>query len=93
MGQRNGFSDFDVEKLNRMYDCGYVNGSPGAVGPVGVPAAVPAPGMPAPAPAPAPVRPGGNPIVDSFLSGLINGLGLGDAETAGEKETSSETSD
>ncbi|XP_034486510.1 low choriolytic enzyme-like [Drosophila innubila] len=84
MGQRNGFSDFDVDKLNRMYDCGYVNGSPGAVGPVGVPApGMPAPGMPAPAPAP--VRPGGNPIVDSFLSGLINGLGLGDAESAGEE--------
>ncbi|XP_065359198.1 hatching enzyme 1.2-like [Calliphora vicina] len=23
MGQRDGFSDFDVEKLNKMYDCGY----------------------------------------------------------------------
>lgn len=70
MGQRNGFSDSDVEKLNRMYDCGYV-AAPAAA----VPA--PAPGAPA---APAPIVPGGNPIVDSFLSGLISGLGLGDED-------------
>ncbi|KAL7727548.1 hypothetical protein ACLKA6_000105 [Drosophila palustris] len=88
MGQRNGFSDFDVEKLNRMYDCGYMGGSPGSAAPVGVPVPAPAPGLPAPAPAP--VRPGGNPIVDSFLSGLINGLGLGDAEAAGEEEKTNE---
>uniref|UniRef100_A0A1A9VKK5 Metalloendopeptidase n=1 Tax=Glossina austeni TaxID=7395 RepID=A0A1A9VKK5_GLOAU len=24
MGQRNGFSAFDIEKLNKMYDCGYL---------------------------------------------------------------------
>lgn len=71
MGQRNGFSESDVEKLNRMYDCGYVS-APGAA----APAPAPAPGVPAPAP----VVPGGNPIVDSFLSGLISGLGLGEEE-------------
>lgn len=64
MGQRKGFSDYDVEKLNRMYDCGYVGGS----------APVPGAGSTAPVAAP-----GSNPIVDSFLSGLINGLGLGDS--------------
>ncbi|KAH8388631.1 hypothetical protein KR093_011566 [Drosophila rubida] len=88
MGQRNGFSDFDVEKLNAMYDCGYVAGSP-----VAVPAPAPAPVAGAgavPAPAPAPIVPGGNPIVDSFLSGLISGLGLGEEEKAAEGETSSE---
>ncbi|EDV93001.1 hatching enzyme 1.2 [Drosophila grimshawi] len=65
MGQRNGFSKFDVDKLNGMYDCGYMGGSAGGA---------------AGAPVPAPVVPGGNPIVDSFLSGLISGLGLGDGE-------------
>ncbi|XP_060647703.1 hatching enzyme 1.2 [Drosophila nasuta] len=80
MGQRNGFSDFDVDKLNAMYECGYVAGSPAAV-----PAPAPAPGV-APGAAPAPVAPGGNPIVDSFINGLISGLGLGDGETATEKE-------
>lgn len=69
MGQRNGFSDSDVEKLNRMYDCGYV-AAPGAAAPAPAPAA----------PATAPVVPGGNPIVDSFLSGLISGLGLGEED-------------
>lgn len=63
MGQRKGFSDLDVEKLNRMYDCGYVGG------------AAPVPGAGTGAPVAAP---GSNPIVDSFLSGLISGLGLGD---------------
>ncbi|KAH8311943.1 hypothetical protein KR044_008719 [Drosophila immigrans] len=83
MGQRNGFSDFDVDKLNAMYDCGYVAGSPAAV-----PAPVPAPGLaPGVGVAPAPIVPGGNPIVDSFLSGLISGLGLGE-----EPEKPSETS-
>lgn len=83
MGQRNGFSDFDVDKLNRMYDCGYVGGSAPAVG-AGAAAPAPAPGVPAPAP----VVPGGNPIVDSFLSGLISGLGLGDGEDEKATEAS-----
>ncbi|XP_030371763.1 zinc metalloproteinase nas-1-like [Scaptodrosophila lebanonensis] len=69
MGQRDGFSDYDVEKLNKMYDCGYQPTLPGAVAPVPIPA---------PAPAPAPVAGSGNPIVESFLGGLISGLGLGD---------------
>ncbi|XP_068155186.1 hatching enzyme 1.2 [Drosophila tropicalis] len=80
MGQRVGFSDFDVEKLNRMYDCGYVGGNPPS-----------APGPAAPAPAPAPAAPAGsgNPIVDSFLGGLISGLGLGEEEHSNSTKTSS----
>jgi len=73
MGQRNGFSDYDIQKLNRMYDCGTVNAVPVA------------PGLPAPVPAPSAPAGSGNPIVDSFIGGLISGLGLGDEK----KETSS----
>ena len=78
MGQRTGFSESDVEKLNRMYDCGYVGGSSGASGA----------GASAPAAAPGPVAPGGNPIVDSFLTGLISGLGLGDGQKDNDTEAS-----
>ncbi|ALC46020.1 CG6763, partial [Drosophila busckii] len=81
MGQRDGFSNADVEKLNRMYDCGYM-GNPA------LPAPAPAPGVPAPAPgvaAPAPVAPGGNPIIGSFISGLISGLGLGEEQHANKE--------
>uniref|UniRef100_A0A1I8Q5F0 Metalloendopeptidase n=1 Tax=Stomoxys calcitrans TaxID=35570 RepID=A0A1I8Q5F0_STOCA len=75
MGQRDGFSDMDVEKLNQMYDCGY-NSGPGAV-----PAPVPAPAVPAAVPAP-----GGsgsenavdNTLINSFVSGIMTGLGFGD---------------
>lgn len=68
MGQRDGFSAFDVDKLNKMYDC--------ASAPVPVPATAPAP-VPFPLPAP-----GGqgvdNNLVNSFVSGILTGLGLGD---------------
>uniref|UniRef100_A0A6P4FFL0 Metalloendopeptidase n=1 Tax=Drosophila rhopaloa TaxID=1041015 RepID=A0A6P4FFL0_DRORH len=73
MGQRNGFSDFDIQKLNRMYDCGTANAAPVS------------PSVPAPVPAPGAAAGSGNPIVDSFLGGLISGLGLGDEK----KDTSS----
>ncbi|KAH8330406.1 hypothetical protein KR067_002134 [Drosophila pandora] len=70
MGQRNGFSDFDIEKLNRMYNCGTVGSAPYS------------PVAPAPAPSPAAgaASGSGNPIVDSFLGGLISGLGLGEED-------------
>jgi len=64
MGQRNGFSEYDIMKLNRMYDCGAANSVPAS--PV------------VSAPAPGAAAGSGNPIVDSFLGGLISGLGLGD---------------
>ena len=74
MGQRDGFSAFDIEKLNKMYDCGYDAPS------------VPAP---APTPAPTPITPpvtGGqgvdNNVIDSFVSGILTGLGLGDQPNA-----------
>jgi len=75
MGQRNGFSDYDIMKLNRMYDCGASNSVP----------ASPVVSAPAPGAAPGAAAGSGNPIVDSFLGGLISGLGLGDEK----KETSS----
>lgn len=72
MGQRNGFSAFDIEKINKMYDCGYDGPS--------IPAPMPAP---APTPAPVPIPSTGsqgvdNTIINSFMSGLLAGLGLGD---------------
>ncbi|XP_017046515.1 hatching enzyme 1.2 [Drosophila ficusphila] len=73
MGQRAGFSDFDIQKLNRMYDCGTVNTAPFS------------PAAPAPGVAGGAAAGSGNPIVDSFIGGLISGLGLGDDK----KETSS----
>ncbi|KAH8343701.1 hatching enzyme 1.2 [Drosophila kikkawai] len=71
MGQRNGFSDLDIQKLNRMYDCGTANAAPI------VPAPAPVPGV---APGAGAAAGSGNPIVDSFLGGLISGLGLGEEE-------------
>ncbi|XP_065365550.1 hatching enzyme 1.2-like [Calliphora vicina] len=84
MGQRDGFSAFDVEKLNKMYDCGY-GGAPAPV-PTPAPAPVPVPApFPVPAPAPLPI-PGAqgvdNSLVNSFVSGLLSGLGLGDDPSA-----------
>ncbi|XP_023309112.2 hatching enzyme 1.2-like [Lucilia cuprina] len=76
MGQRDGFSAFDVEKLNKMYDCGYGGVSAPAPTPAPIPAPVP---IPAPNPLPAPGGQGiDNSIVTSFVSGLLSGLGLGD---------------
>lgn len=84
MGQRDGFSAFDVEKLNKMYDCGYDPTPAPAPAPAPIPAPAPAP-IPAPAPVPAPAPlpvPGtegiDNNIVGSFVSGILTGLGLGD---------------
>ncbi|XP_054728325.1 hatching enzyme 1.2 [Anastrepha obliqua] len=83
MGQRDGFSAFDIEKLNKMYNCdmaamggGSFGGSgsyPGVVAPAPMPGAVPVP-------EPAPIRPsgGGANLIGSFLGGLISGLGLGE---------------
>ncbi|XP_016936572.4 hatching enzyme 1.2 [Drosophila suzukii] len=73
MGQRNGFSEYDIMKLNRMYDCGSANSVPAS------------PVVSAPGAVPGAAAGSGNPIVDSFLGGLISGLGLGDEK----KETSS----
>ncbi|XP_073818789.1 hatching enzyme 1.2-like [Musca autumnalis] len=53
MGQRDGFSQMDIEKLNQMYDCGYGSAVPAPL-PAPVPAPVPAP-IPAPLPVPAPI--------------------------------------
>ncbi|XP_017143723.1 low choriolytic enzyme [Drosophila miranda] len=79
MGQRNGFSDLDIQKLNRMYDCGSVGASPSfPASPITAPGAVPAP---------APAAGSGNPIVDSFLGGLISGLGLGEEEDQKQEST------
>lgn len=66
MGQRDGFSDFDIEKLNKMYDCGY-GGAPAPA-----PGAVAAPGA----------QGVDNNLVSSFVSGILTGLGFGDNETA-----------
>lgn len=82
MGQRDGFSAMDIEKLNQMYDCGYNS----------VPAPVPAP-APIPAPVPAPpafVGTGSagntaaidNMLISSFINGIMTGLGFGDDPTA-----------
>lgn len=63
MGQRDGFSDFDVEKLNKMYDCGYGGASapaPGATGGQGI----------------------DNTLVNSFVSGILTGLGFGDEKSS-----------
>ncbi|XP_005180435.1 hatching enzyme 1.2-like [Musca domestica] len=79
MGQRDGFSEMDIEKLNQMYDCGYGSA---------VPAPIPAPApVPAPVPVPAPSPVGGttaidNNIINSFISGIMTGLGFGDDPTA-----------
>ncbi|XP_037952066.1 zinc metalloproteinase nas-4 [Teleopsis dalmanni] len=54
MGQRDGFSAFDIEKLNKMYNCG-------AVAAGGQSSAQTA---------------ANNQIINSFIGGLINGLGL-----------------
>lgn len=87
MGQRDGFSAMDVEKLNQMYDCGYHSAS------VSVPAPVPV--IPAPIPAPVPVPPSvigtgsagntaaiDNMLISSFINGIMTGLGFGDDPTA-----------
>ncbi|XP_075158663.1 hatching enzyme 1.2-like [Haematobia irritans] len=73
MGQRDGFSAMDVQKLNQMYDCG-------ASASVAVP--VPSPVVP-------PVAGGsGNPaaidnsLINSFISGIMTGLGYGDDPNA-----------
>ncbi|KAH8278423.1 hypothetical protein KR018_003103 [Drosophila ironensis] len=76
MGQRNGFSDSDIEKLNRMYNCGTVGTAPYA------------PSAPGTDPASAGPTGSGNPIVDSFLGGLISGLGLGEEEEQKKQSTS-----
>ncbi|XP_034662822.1 high choriolytic enzyme 1 [Drosophila subobscura] len=79
MGQRNGFSDLDIQKLNRMYDCGSVGAGPSfPASPITAPGAVLAP---------APAAGSGNPIVDSFLGGLISGLGLGEEEEQKQAST------
>uniref|UniRef100_A0A034WR02 Metalloendopeptidase n=1 Tax=Bactrocera dorsalis TaxID=27457 RepID=A0A034WR02_BACDO len=86
MGQREGFSTYDIEKLNKMYNCdgpaigggvGAGGNGMGAIAPAPAPVAVPAP---APQPAlPAPVGQAGNAnLIGSFLGGLISGLGLGE---------------
>ncbi|XP_013101001.2 hatching enzyme 1.2 [Stomoxys calcitrans] len=70
MGQRDGFSSMDVEKLNKMYDCGYSSAA-------------------APNPASVPVGGGmgtagavDNSLVNSFINGIMTGLGYGDDPTA-----------
>lgn len=87
MGQREGFSTYDIEKLNKMYNCngpaiGGGFGSGFGAGGNNMGAIAPAPEMPAPAPVPAqpaPGRPAGNAnLIGSFLGGLISGLGLGE---------------
>ncbi|XP_067629209.1 hatching enzyme 1.2 [Eurosta solidaginis] len=79
MGQRDGFSAYDIEKLNAMYKCDASSLGGGSFGGnVGVPASIPG-GVPEPVPAPSPVQPA--PVVNvigSFLGGLISGLGLGE---------------
>lgn len=76
MGQRDGFSEMDVEKLNQMYDCGY-SSSPASA--------------PSPVPAPTPTAGAGsagntgavdNTLINSFVSGIMTGLGFGDDATA-----------
>lgn len=78
MGQRDGFSEMDVEKLNQMYDCGYSSS----------PASAPSP---PPVPAPTPTVGAGsagntgavdNALINSFVSGIMTGLGFGDDATA-----------
>ncbi|XP_011193243.2 high choriolytic enzyme 1 [Zeugodacus cucurbitae] len=84
MGQREGFSTYDIEKLNKMYNCNgpAIGGGGFGVGGNGMGAIPPAPApvaVPAPAPVPAQPAPGGNPnLIGSFLGGLISGLGLGE---------------
>ncbi|XP_017475747.1 PREDICTED: high choriolytic enzyme 1 [Rhagoletis zephyria] len=84
MGQRDGFSAFDIEKLNKMYNCdaaamggGSYGGYMGAIAPAPMPGPVPAPAPLPMQPAPAPPAGGAN-LIGSFLGGLISGLGLGE---------------
>ncbi|XP_075158652.1 hatching enzyme 1.2-like [Haematobia irritans] len=70
MGQRDGFSDMDVEKLNQMYDCGYNSGSET------VPAPIPAPAVPAPSAGTENAV--DNSLINSFVSGIMTGMGFGD---------------
>ncbi|XP_004530383.1 high choriolytic enzyme 1 [Ceratitis capitata] len=82
MGQREGFSAYDIEKLNKMYQCdgGAIGNGGGFGGSIGNNMGV-VPAAPAPVPVqPAPVRPGagGANLIGSFLGGLISGLGLGE---------------
>jgi len=83
MGQRDGFSPMDVEKLNKMYECG-ISSNGGAV-PI-----QPNPQVPAPiGPVGPPGNPGGNNLIGSFIGGLLTGLGLGEENTLTDSSSSS----
>ncbi|XP_073818804.1 high choriolytic enzyme 1-like [Musca autumnalis] len=70
MGQRDGFSQKDIEKLNRMYDCPTIaapvsngNGGGGQAATAGNTAV-------------------DNALINSFVSGIMTGLGFGDNSVA-----------
>ncbi|XP_061398645.1 hatching enzyme 1.2-like [Musca vetustissima] len=64
MGQRDGFSDKDIEKLNRMYDCPASGNVGGGQSSTAGNSAV------------------DNALINSFVSGIMTGLGFGDNSVA-----------